>query len=74
MPHPGNALPGGSDMSALPPEAASLRGEAIVRWKNDRAAAKQLWDLPAGLEHGPADGTVAHIEGQLKVALVVVYG
>src|ERR1035438_749673 len=79
--HSLDALAGGASVSALPAVVAALAGKAIIRAERDNTAAENVdgvitrslfggrRDARATLQHRPADGTVADIEGELQIRI-----
>jgi hypothetical protein len=74
--HAGDTLPCAPNMAALTAITSPCARQAIVSAKNDRTATQDFdggrWGRSGmrpyhALEHGPANGTVADIESELKI-------
>src|ERR1041385_5359278 len=68
--HACDSLACGSDMSSLPTVAASRAGETVIGTKRHHAATEQVDRaglISDGLQHGPAEGTMAYVKGELEV-------
>ncbi len=74
----GNALPSGTGVAALAAVEAAFAGQTVVGTKGDGATTKNIGRNSVlicttgrsdGLQHGPAEGAVANIEGEMEVRI-----
>ena len=68
--HARDALPRRARVPTLPPESSTLARETIVSAEDHRAATKKLRWLKASGKHGPTEGAMADIKGNLDVRRV----
>ena len=66
-----NPLARAADVPTLPPKGAAVTRKTIIRAKDHRATAEHL-RISGSIEHRPADGAMADVEGEVEVGVGVV--